>query len=108
MKSEHQIQDEIRIALSKAGCTIFRANAGQVTTIDGRQFYGMPKGFPDLCGFRHCDGKMVFIEVKNDKGKLRKEQAIFKEFLEQKPVLYGVARSVEDALKIVERTEPNE
>lgn len=105
MKSEHQIQDEIRIALSKVGCTIFRTNAGQVTTIDGRQFYGMPKGFPDLCGFRHSDGKMIFIEVKNDKGKLRKEQLIFKEFLEQKPVLYGVARSVEDALEIVKESD---
>ena len=55
MKSEHQIQDEIRIALSKHGCTIFRSNAGQVTTIEGRQFYGMPKGFPDLCGHRNSD-----------------------------------------------------
>lgn len=101
MKSEHQIQNEIRIELSKAGCTIFRANAGQVTTIDGRQFYGMPKGFPDLCGFRHSDGKMIFIEVKNEKGRLRKEQQHFKDFLEKKPVLYGVARSVDDALRIV-------
>ena len=103
MKSEHQIQDEIRIALSQHGCTIFRANAGQVTTIEGRQFYGMPKGFPDLCGHRNSDGKAIYIEVKNSKGRLRKEQEAFAEFLNRQPVLYGVARSVEDALRIVNK-----
>lgn len=104
MKSEHEIQNEIRIALSQNGCTMFRANAGQVTTRDGRQFYGMPKGFPDLCGHRNSDGKSIYIEVKNEKGKLRPEQIAFGEFLKTQPVLYGVARSVEDALKIVEVT----
>lgn len=104
MKSEHQIQDEIRIALSKNGCTIFRSNAGQVTTIEGRQFYGMPKGFPDLCGHRNSDGKAIYIEVKNERGKLREDQKRFAEFLKTQPVLYGVARSVEEALKIVEES----
>ncbi|HFQ0827671.1 TPA: VRR-NUC domain-containing protein, partial [Enterococcus faecium] len=101
---EHQIQDEIRIALSKHGCTIFRSNAGQVTTIEGRQFYGMPKGFPDLCGHRNSDGKAIYIEVKNERGKLREDQKRFAEFLNGQPVLYGVARSVEEALKIVEES----
>ncbi|EME8070613.1 MULTISPECIES: VRR-NUC domain-containing protein [Enterococcus] len=104
MKSEHQIQDEIRIALAKNGCTIFRSNAGQVTTIEGRQFYGMPKGFPDLCGHRNSDGKAIYIEVKNERGKLREDQKRFAEFLNGQPVLYGVARSVEEALKIVEES----
>lgn len=101
MKSEHEIQNEIRIALSQNGCTMFRANAGQVTTRDGRQFYGMPKGYPDLSGFRNVDGKAIFIEVKNEKGKLRPEQITFGNFLKSQPVLYGVARSVEEALAIV-------
>ena len=104
MKSEHQIQDEIRIALAKNGCTIFRSNAGQVTTIEGRQFYGMPKGFPDLCGHRNSDGKAIYIEVKNERGKLREDQKRFAEFLNGQPVLYGVARSVEEALNIVEES----
>ncbi|MGH1833317.1 VRR-NUC domain-containing protein [Enterococcus gilvus] len=103
MKSEHQIQDEIRIALSKQNCTIFRSNAGQVTTIEGRQFYGMPRGFPDLCGHRNSDGKSIYIEVKNEAGKLRPDQIRFGEFLKKQPVLYGVARSVEDALRIVNK-----
>ncbi|KWY52062.1 hypothetical protein AS241_15085, partial [Enterococcus faecium] len=85
-------------------CTIFRSNAGQVTTIEGRQFYGMPKGFPDLCGHRNSDGKAIYIEVKNERGKLREDQKRFAEFLNGQPVLYGVARSVEEALKIVEES----
>lgn len=108
MKSEHQIQDEIRIALSENKCTVFRANAGKVKTVDGRIFYGMPNGFPDLCGFRQADGKMFFIEVKNEKGKLRPDQITFGNFLKTQPVLYGVARSVDDALRIVEVTNANE
>lgn len=75
---------------------------GKVKTAEGRWFdTGLPKGFPDLCGYRKSDGKMIFIEVKNEKGKLRDDQKKFAEFLETFPVLYGVARSGEEALKIV-------
>ncbi len=48
-----------------------------------------------------ADGKMFFIEVKNEKGKLRPDQITFGNFLKAQPVLYGVARSVDDAIKIV-------
>ena len=64
----------------------------------------MPKGFPDLCGHRNSDGKAIYIEVKNERGKLREDQKRFAEFLNGQPVLYGVARSVEEALKIVEES----
>lgn len=98
---EADIQNQIRIALAPYAI-IFRVNSGKVRMADGRYFdTGVPNGFPDLCGFRKSDGKMVFIEVKNEKGKLRPDQIVFGEFLKSQPVLYGVARSVEDALKIV-------
>lgn len=42
------------------------------------------------------------IEVKNETGRLRPDQERFAVWLSTKPVLYGVARSVEDALKIIE------
>lgn len=101
-KSEHQIQNEIRVAISAADCTIFRTNTGTVIMPDGRPFStGLPKGFPDLCGFRHRDGKAFFIEVKNERGQLRPEQTRFAKFAQRYPILYGVARSAEDALKII-------
>ncbi|WP_147661046.1 VRR-NUC domain-containing protein, partial [Lacticaseibacillus saniviri] len=93
MKSEHAIQSEIMIAVSRAGCTIIRTNVGKVRTDTGRMFdAGPPKGWPDLTGFRHSDGKLILIEVKNETGRLRPEQKKFAEFIKQYPVLYGVAR----------------
>lgn len=99
---EHEIQNKIRVAVSQHGCTIFRANVGKVKLPNGRIFdTGLPKGYPDLFGFRHSDGKMFFIEVKNEIGRLRPEQITFQRFASRMPVLYGVARSPEDAIKIV-------
>ena len=100
-KSEKAIQNEIMLALSQNGCKVFRSNAGEVKTADGRVIKLMPKGFPDLCGFRTHDGKFFAIEVKNEKGQLRQEQIQFGEFLNQFPVLYGVARNVNEAIAIV-------
>lgn len=102
MKSEKAIQNEILLALSQNGCKVFRTNAGEIRTKDGRVVKLLPKGFPDIAGFRMSDGKAVFIEVKNAKGRLRKEQIVFGELLGKFPVLYGVARSPEEAMAIIE------
>lgn len=103
IKSEHEIQNEILLELSKSGATVCRSNAGKVKTKDGRTIALFPKGWPDITGFRHSDGKMILIECKNDRGRLREDQQQFEKFISQYPVLYGVARSVEDALKIVDK-----
>ena len=101
MTTESLIQNQIRVGLSKAGHTVFRANVGKVRTADGRYFdTGLPKGFTDLFGFR-SDGRIFFIEVKNETGKLRPEQKIFIENIRKRGALAGVARSVEDAMEIV-------
>ena len=65
--------------------------------------YHSAKGWPDLFGWTK-EGKFSAIEVKNEKGKLRPDQVKFGDFLQKQPVLYGVARSVEEALKIVEES----
>jgi hypothetical protein len=88
--------------LAKRNIVCFRANVGKVRTSDGRVFdTGLPKGFPDLFGFRP-DGRIFFIEVKNETGKLRPEQKKFIGNMQSRGALAGVARSVEDAMRIVE------
>lgn len=101
MTTESLIQNKIHVALSQAGYMVFRANVGKVKTADGRFFdTGLPKGFCDLFGFKP-NGQIFFIEVKNETGRIRPEQKNFMEVMASKGALAGVARSVEDALKIV-------
>ena len=103
MKSEALIQSEIMIALSNGGCKVFRANAGRAYSKTGNPIKLFPPGFPDLCGWRVSDGRFFAIEVKNVKGTLSDDQKKFRAMAKKQKILYGVARSVEDALGIVGR-----
>jgi Holliday junction resolvase len=99
--TEMDILRSIRLALSEHGYCVFRINSGKVKMADGRWFEtGVPRGFSDL--FAVKDGKAYFIECKNDTGKPTAEQL---NFIKQMQTRYGcragIARSVEDALKIV-------
>jgi len=101
MKSEHKIQNEIRIALS-AYCTIFRINVVRGRTPDGRFVSsGVPVGFSDLFGVRKSDGKAVFIEVKTQRGKPTREQMHFLEMMRNSGAVAGICRSAEDALNLI-------
>ena len=98
---ESDIQNSIRLALNPYAI-IFRGNVGKVRMSDGRFFdTGLPNGFTDLFGFRKSDGKMIFLEVKTPKGKLRDVQEHFINTMQQYPVICGVARSPEEAIEIV-------
>lgn len=100
---EHEIQNAIRVALSANQCTVFRVNAGQVRLPDGRFFQtGVPKGHPDLYGFRWSDGKVFYLEIKNAKGKPRADQIQFHKMLTKYHIIHGIARSTDDALKIID------
>lgn len=102
-KTEHEIQSNILLEVSKAGHKIWRSNAGKIKNAQtGTWINLLPKGFPDTFGFRKSDGKFFAIEVKTATGRLRKEQIQFAKFAATQPILYGVARSVEDAIKIIE------
>lgn len=99
---EQQIQNEARIALSKDGHTQFRINTGTVITRDGRPFSsGTPKGFFDLVGYRKQDNQIFFIDMKTKTGRIRDDQIKFSIKLKKDNVIHGIARSPEDALKIV-------
>lgn len=100
--SEKDIQTAIIEALSYK-CIIYNVTTGvfKVAGKPPRYIKTFPKGTPDLIGARKSDGKMFFIEVKNAKGRLSPEQEEFARYISGFPVLYGVARSVADALRIV-------
>ena len=101
--SEHEIQKQIMRELSRNKCTVFRANVGKVQMQNGRWFdTGLPKGHPDLYGFRWVDNQVFYIEVKSETGKPRNDQIRFHNFLLSHNVIHGIARNTADALKIVE------
>lgn len=100
MKSEKEIQNEIRLALNEYA-VVFRANVGKLY-LEGRVFdTGLPKGFSDLFCVRRKDGRAVFIEVKNEKGKTSKYQDNFLKQMKKAGAICGVARSAEEAIKII-------
>lgn len=98
--TEHDIQNAIRIELSRLGFTVFRVNVGRFKLADGRWFdTGLPVGFSDL--FAVKDGKVAFLEVKSDKGKPSQEQINFIEQMKKRGCRAGIVRSVDDAIKVV-------
>ena len=103
MKGEEQaLQDAIRVKLAQAGYIVFRTNVGKVKTADGRWFdTGLPSGFSDLMGYKPENGRIFFLEVKTPIGRRRKDQVLFANGLRDKHVIYGVARSADEAVKIV-------
>ncbi|MBP5431017.1 VRR-NUC domain-containing protein [Ruminococcus sp.] len=101
--TEHDIQNSIRLKLSELGYAVFRINSGKVRMADGRWFdTGVPKGFSDLIACK--GGKIYFLEVKNETGTASPEQLNFLEVMRDKyGCAGGIVRSVEDAVRIVER-----
>lgn len=123
MSSEQNIQQQIRLALSKTGSRMFRNNVGtgwtgrvvrnigSVTIYEPRPLdAGLCKGSSDLIGWTPVTvtadmvGKRlaVFtaIEVKTTKGKTSPEQTNFIDRVKIDGGIAGVARSAEDATQI--------
>lgn len=123
---EHDIQNQIRFAISKSRlATCFRANVGEawtgeekrnrdgsITISEPRRLQtGLPKGFsdlfcvvpvtitPDMVG--QTVARVAFVEVKTERGRLSPAQKNFLEQMSALGALTGVARSPEDAIKIL-------
>jgi hypothetical protein len=78
-----------------------RMNSGAYKMPDGRYVrFGFP-GCPDVLG-QMRDGRIVMIEVKAAKGRTTDEQDAVLETVRANNGVCGVARSIEDALAIVE------
>ena len=110
--SEQQIQQEIRIACSTGATRLFRNNTGTLRDQHGRPVqFGLARGSADLIGYRTVTitpemvGQQVAvftsIEVKTPTGRIRPDQQAWLETVQAAGGIAGVARSVEDALRIV-------
>ena len=118
---EHEIQKQIMVALSAHKCFVQRINVGKGFMIRYSQIIkqlpngnyeirgplnyfdaGASKGHPDLYGFRWVDGKIFYIEVKSKTGKPSEDQIRFHNMLVSHNIIHGIARSVQDALMIVD------
>lgn len=112
-KSEHRIQNEIRLALSEHGI-VLRLNSGkfwqgkrvwsnefgQYVLIDLRPVQGCPEGTSDLL-FLGENSNVAFVECKNRTGSAREKQKRFIEIMRKYGIKADIARSTEDALKII-------
>lgn len=130
MTKEHDLQNEIRLHISKWRLgTLFRANVGQgwagkvqhmhmtphtntIMIANPRPFNtGLPTGFPDLFGFVPVTitpdmvGQQVAVfaavEVKQKTGRISAKQRDMLAFLQSQGARAGVARSVIDAARIL-------
>lgn len=100
MRTEQEVQNSIRVGLSKLGHKVFRANVGKVKLADGRWFdTGLPKGFSDL--FSVKDGKVYFWEVKNGKNKASEEQINFLEQMKKIGCASAVVYGMDDVMEVL-------
>lgn len=101
--TETEIMRDIREAVNATGkATLWRNSVGYDSTT--RVKYGLGVGSADLVGFMHETGQMIAIEVKTPVGRLSKEQKLWLAFCAAKGARVGVARSVEEALAILDGT----
>lgn len=113
---ESQLQSLILLALSEAGCKVWRCETagvwvgrvihrtgGSVTLADARMIQaGLTKGGADIIGIAP-DGRFLSVEVKTETGRIRPEQEVFLQVVRKAGGIAGVARSVEQALDLLKQ-----
>lgn len=114
MNAETRLQQEIMLALSEAGCVVWRNNTGQawlgkvihqagkqVTITDAHKMpFGLCVGSSDIIGIDK-NGRFMAIEVKTPTGRASKPQIAFIEGVKAAGGIAGIARSVNDALELI-------
>lgn len=105
MKCEQNIQKLIMLALTEAGCIVWRNNIGSYTTADGHFIrYGVGGvGGSDLIGIYKKTGQLIAVEAKGPKGKPSAAQLNFIEQVRAAGGIAGLARSVQEALDLLPR-----
>lgn len=97
---ESNTQKLIMLALSEAGCLIWRNNTGVLKNEAGIPIrFGLCVGSSDLIGIHR--GRFIAVEVKAKTGRVRPEQQRFIDAVNRAGGIAGVCRSVEDALALI-------
>jgi len=112
--SETKLQQEIRLALGTIpSLRLFRNQVGQLPDPRTGRYvqFGLAKGSSDLVGFKTIKitpemigqeiAQFVSIEIKTERGKLTEVQENWLQKVHDSGGIVGVARSIQDALKIV-------
>jgi len=111
---ESDIQNLILMALSDAGCKVWRQNVGVGWTGDASRtrdgnviiknarplHAGLCRGSSDIIGLTP-DGRFLAVEVKTQHGRVTPEQENFIARVGQQGGVAGVCRSVDDALRLI-------
>ena len=98
---ESNIQQLVRMELSKQGAIVWSNNTGVLKDDQGRPVrYGLCNGSADLIGI--YKGQFLAIEVKTAKGKPRENQLNFLKVVRDNGGIAGIARSTEDVKKILD------
>ena len=111
---ETKLQQEIRLALGRIpSLRLFRNQVGQLPDPRTGRYvqFGLAKGSSDLVGFKTIKitpeminqevAVFVSIEIKTERGKLTEVQQNWLQKVHDSGGIVGVARSIQDALKIV-------
>jgi hypothetical protein len=98
---ESNIQKLIMLALSDAGCLVWRNNVGVLKNAAGIPIrFGLCVGSADLIGIAP-GGRFLAVEIKTTTGRVRAEQTRFIDAVNRSGGIAGVCRTVEDALGLI-------
>ena len=92
------------MALCENGCVARNHTVGQFYTKYGSIVRVGQHGEADIFGHRISDGRAIYIEVKLPGEHPREDQRKFLDAMTATGAIAGVAHSVEEALRIIERT----
>lgn len=94
----------IMVALSDAGCVVWRNNVGVLKNAAGIPIkFGLCVGSSDIIGVAPC-GRFLAVEVKTEKGKPTPDQMRFIEAVKRKGGIAGIARSPDDAVALLSQS----
>lgn len=98
---ESDIQRLIMLALSEAGCVIWRNNTGVLKNAAGIPIkFGLCVGSSDLVGIAP-GGRFLAVEIKTPKGRATPEQLRFIDAVRKRGGIAGIARSPDEALALL-------